>query len=473
MSNKSTSFKGSAKAWLLAGALSIASPAVAWAENLADALVGAYEYSRLLENNRALLRAADEDVAITLSALRPVLNFIITTGRANAESRTNGVIVNDTNISSSTFTLQASWLLWDNNQTRFSKQAAEELVLATRAALISVEQTVLLRAVAAYVGVIQALEFVELSENNVEVLREELRAAQDRFEVGEVTRTDVSLAEAALAEARSGLSLSQGDLVNARQEYLLVVGRLPGELDPPPPLPPRPDSIDAAKAVALRNHPDIQEAQFNVEAAELNVRSAEAQLGPSIFLDADVGVTESRDNLLDRDESSIGVTYQQQIYSGGRIAATIRQAMAQRDASRANLLQVKDNISQEAASALVNFRVAEATLESTFERIEAADVAFQGVREEATLGARTTLDVLQAEQDLLDAEAARIAAQADLDFAAYEILAAQGQLTAANLGLGVTIYDPAAYYNQVKDAPAYTSQRGRQLDRVLKSLGKQ
>lgn len=472
MTKQIFTLKRGARAWLLAGAMSLAAPAVTWAENLADALVGAYEYSRILEQNRALLRAADEDVAIALSALRPVLDFAISVTRDVTETTSGGVTLTDRAVSSSTAALTASMLLYDNGESRLNKQAAQELVLATRAALLSAEQQILLRAVRAYMSVISAIEFVDVSENNVRLLTEELRAAEDRFEVGEVTRTDVALSEAALAEARSNLADAQGDLVNARQEYLTVVGREPGNLAPPPPLPARPASIDAAKSVAVRRHPDVQQAQFDVAAAELNVMAAEASLGPTVRLTGNLSVSESRNEILDSDSSSLSLDYTQRIYQGGGLAARIRQLMAQRDSSRANLLQVQDNIAQNAANALVRFRVAQATLQATDRRISAADVAFQGVREEATLGARTTLDVLDAEQSLLDARVARIVAQAELYNAAYEILASQGALTAENLRLGVTIYDPAAYYNQVKDGPAYYSEQGRQLDRVLRALGK-
>lgn len=460
------------KTWVLVAAVSVCVPVSVKADNLADALIGAYETSDLLSQNRALLRAADEDVAIALSALRPVLDFISTVSRNSTKNESFGVTTFDQTVYSSTFALTASVLLYDNGQSRLNTQAARELVFATRSALLSIEQDVLLRAVAAYMNVIRAQEFVELQENNLELLNEELRAAQDRFEVGEVTRTDVALAEAAQEAARSRLATVRGELVNARQEYLTVVGREPGVLARPPNLPARPASIDAGKAVALRNHPDIIQAQHQVAAADLTVMAQEAGLGPTVRLFGELSVTESRDDEADGDSSSVGIDYSQPIYQGGRLAANIRRAMAQRDASRANLLNVQDIIAQGVTTALVGFRVAQANIQATDRRVRAADVAFNGVREEAALGARTTLDVLDSEQELLDAQAERIAAEADLYIAAYQILSAQGALTAENLGLGVQIYDPTAYYNQVKNAPAYLSEQGRQLDRVLKSLGK-
>ena len=146
--------------------------------------------------------------------------------------------------------------------------------------------------------------------------------------------------------------------------------------------------------------------------------------------------------------------------------------MATRNSARANLLTVTEDIEQQAANALIVLRSAEASLAATLTRIEAARVAFEGVREEATLGARTTLDVLDAEQELLDAQAARISAETDRAIAAYALVSAQGLLTAENLRLAVTLYDPTAYYNSIKNAPAYYSQQGRDLDRVLRAIGK-
>ncbi len=460
------------KTWALAIAVGVSVPLSVKADNLADALIGAYQTSDLLTQNRALLRAADEDVAIALSALRPVLDFIATVSRTSTKTESQGVTTFDRTLSSSTFGLNASLLLYDNGRSRLNTQAARELVFAARAALLSIEQDVLLRAVAAYMNVIRAQEFVALQENNLGLLTEELRAAQDRFEVGEVTRTDVALAEAAQEAARSRLATVRGELVNARQEYLTVVGREPGVLARPPSLPRRPESIDAGKAVALRNHPDIIQAQHQVAAADLTVMVQEAGLGPTVRLFGEISVTETENDIADGDTSSVGIDYRQPIYQGGGLAAGIRQAMAQRDASRANLLNVQEIIAQGVTTALVGFRVAQANIQATDRRVRAADVAFRGVREEAALGARTTLDVLDSEQELLDAQAERIAAEADLYIAAYQILSAQGALTAQNLGLGVQIYDPTAYFNQVENAPAYLSEQGRQLDRVLKSLGK-
>ena len=444
----------------------------AMAESLAEALAAAYDYSGLLDQNRALLRAADEDVATSLSALRPVIDFVTSLSRSFNRTRINSFTANDDTLTLGTVSLTASLLLYDNGSSRFTTQAAEEIVLATRNALLSVEQQVLLRAVVAYMNVIQAIEFVDLRQNNLRVLEQEFQAARDRFEVGEVTRTDVALAEARVAEARSNLATARGDLVNAEQEYIAAVGQQPGQLEPPPPLPTLPETIDAIQEIARRRHPEILQAQHEVASNELAVLARQADLGPTVSLQGDLSYSESTGNERETEDASISLTMNQRLYQGGALASGLRRAMATRDAARANLFVTTDNIEEDAANALIGFRVAQANIAATDERIAAATVAFEGTREEATLGARTTLDVLQTEDDLLDARAARIAAQTELYIAAYEILAAQGALTAQDLGLNVQIYDPAAYYNQVKTAPAFLSDQGQRLDRVLRALNR-
>jgi outer membrane protein len=454
-----------------AGLLSVLMTGSAVADNLADALVGAYNTSGLLEQNRALLRAADEDVALAVSALRPVIDWTAQVARSSNDQSTSGIQSNN-DITSATLGLTAELLLFDAGNTRLGIQSAKETVLATRQALVSIEQSILFRAVDAYMSVIRESEFVALRQNNVRLITQELRAAQDRFEVGEVTRTDVALAESRLAESRSNLATAEGNLINAQEEYLNAVGKRPGRLSPPPRLPARPASIDAAKAVAVRTHPDIKQAQHQIAASELNIMRAEASMKPRLTLNGNLSTNETNSTNYS-DSASVSLQLRQRIYQGGGLTATLRRSFATRDSLRANLLNVQENVTQTVALAYVRSEVAQANLEATDRRIRAADVAFQGVREEAKLGARTTLDVLDAEQELLDAQAARISAQSDQYSAAYQLLAAQGLLTAQGLRLGVQIYDPTAYYNMVKDAPAQVSKQGRKLDRVLRALNKE
>ncbi|MGJ8546940.1 MAG: TolC family outer membrane protein [Sulfitobacter sp.] len=466
--------KGKERLAAVAMVVAVAMPQSAWSETLADALVGAYNHSGLLEQNRALLRAADEDVAFAASALKPIVSWSAAVTRNFGHAVIDSTVLSRSQLeeTSASLAISASLLLYDFGSTAFQVEAAKEVVLATRQQLVSVEQGVLLDAVSAYMGMISAAEFVDLRENNIRVLTQELRAARDRFEVGEVTRTDVALAEAQLAEARAGLAVAQGDLAVAREEYKRAVGRTPGRLAGPPSLPQLAGNIANAKAAAVRRHPNMLAVQHQVAAADLTIRRAEAAMKPTVKLNGSLSLSES---LSDRDATrsgSVGVSVGGPIYQGGALSSSVRQAQAQRDASRANLHVVKLSVEQAVGNAYAQLSSAKAALEASERQIRAARIAFDGVREEATLGARTTLDVLDAEQSLLDAQANRISARSNLYIASYGVLAATGRLTALDLKLPVQQYDPAAYYNLVKDSPTKASKQGQALDRVLKSLQK-
>ncbi|MFY0309735.1 TolC family outer membrane protein [Leisingera sp. D0M16] len=457
------------KAFVFAGGVAATAlvPLKAAADNLSDAMIGAYKTSGLLEQNRALLRAADEEVAVAVSRLRPLVQW--TVAAANSYNEFN---VNPTRNTLST-QLELTQLLYDGGATRLDRLAAQEIVLATRQALLSVEQTVLFRAVQAYVGVLQGQENVALRRNNLRLLQEELKAAQDRFEVGEVTRTDVALAESRVAAARANLTDAEGTLLTAKATYQQVVGRAPGVIAGQPALPSRKVSLDGAQAVATRNQPDLLSQQHVVKAREYQVASATAGLGPTVTLRANAGLSEDVQSGFDSATSSgIGIEMTQDLYTGGLNAAVRRRAIANSDAERGVLINTQRSVRQAVSEAFFNVETARASLVSSGERVRASKVAFDGIREEATLGARTTLDVLQAEQEYLDAQTEQVNARANQAIAAYQLLQAQGLLTAEHLGLAVEIYDPTLYYNLVKDAPAHRSKRGKDLDRVLKALGR-
>lgn len=432
-------------------------PAVS-AETLADALTHAYDHSGLIDQNRALLRAADEDVAQAVAATLPIVNWSVNAS-AN-EPRTQGA-----ELISATAQISASLTLYDSGANQLAIDSQKELVLGTRQSLRDVEQDVLQRAVEAYMNVRRTSEFVQLRQSNVRLITEELRAAEDRFEVGEVTRTDVSLAEARLASARSLMASAEGDLAQAREEFRNAVGRFPGALEPVSPAPVSRGIADA-KAYAVRNHPNILEAQHAVSAAELNIMRAEAALKPTVSLNGQIGIDDDFES-----SAQVGVSIGGPIYQGGALSSQIRQFMATRDSARAGLHITRHNLEQGVGNAFAILEVARVSRQASEEEIRAANVAFEGVREEATLGARTTLDVLDAEQDLFNARANQISAQADEVIASYSVLSATGLLTAEHLRLPVQQYDPTAYYNLVKDAPTARSAQGQALDRVLQSIG--
>lgn len=445
------------------------------AETLADALIAAYRNSNLLEQNRALLRAADEDVATAVAALRPIIQFEASAVRTLSENRTsirrtrNREVITESDEMASNIGLTAQLTIYDFGRTDLAIEAAKESVLAAREALINVEQQVLLEAVVAYVNVKLSGEIVALREANVRLITKERRAAEDRFELGEITRTDVALADARLALAKSDLIAAQGDLMVAREDYRLAVGSYPGNLAALPALPKTASSLDDARRVAERTHPVIRQAQRQVTVAELNVGRSRAGMRPTISAQARIGRNDADNSLTDT--RTLSLNFEQTIYAGGRLSALYRQALANRDASRSALLQRTAEVSQVVGAAWSTLITATAGIDATERQIEAAQIAFDGVSEEALLGARTTLDVLDAEQDLLEAKVTRVSAEASRYVAVYRLLSSMGLLTVEHLGLGIPTYDPAAYYNAVKRAPL-TSPQGKALDRVLKSIGK-
>jgi outer membrane protein len=444
---------------LLALLMGVSAP-TARAETLADALASAYENSGLLDQNRALLRAADEDVAQAMASLLPIINWSATASTQTPRATGSPAI-------SAQFAISAQLLLYDFGRSQLVIDAQKEQVLGTRQALIGVEQQVLLNAVQAYMNLRLATAFVSLGQNNVRVISQELQASQDRFDVGEVTRTDVAQAQAQLAAAQSNLAASSGQRAQAVEAFRAAVGRAPGDLSVPP-LAPVSRSVEDAKAYAVRNHPDILQAQHIVTASELAIQAAEAAMRATVNLTGRVG--------FDQDFNSgaeIGVTVGGPLYRGGLLSSQVRQAMAGRDQARASLHLTATAVQQQVGNAYASLQVARASRQASEQQVRAAQVAFDGVKEEATLGARTTLDVLNAEQTLLNARANLISAQVDEVNSSYLILSAMGLLTAQNLGLAVQIYDPTAYYNLVKDAPTATSAQGQALDRVLQAIGKE
>ena len=451
------------KAWIktalvaTASALILAGPGAA--DTLADAMAKAYRNSGLIEQNRAVLRAADEDVAQAVAVLRPVLGYAA------------GVNYVDPTVAdnlSASVSLTASMLLYDFGRSQLGVDAAKETVLATRAALVDVENTVLLNTVDAYFAVRLSEAFVALRQNNVRLLTEQLRATRDRFEVGEVTRTDVSLAEARLAAARSGLAAEQGGLARAQEQYKAVVGEYPGRLAPPPRTPAIPGTEEAARDIARRNNPQLLQVQHQVAAAELGVERAARATRPTLNGTGRFSLDDDGD-----DSTSLGIELSGPIYQGGAIASGLRQSQAIRDQVRAQLYTAGLQVDQQVGNAYANLAVAIASIDASDRQVRAATLALEGVREELQLGARTTLEVLDQEQELLDAQTNRVSADVDRHVAVYQVLDAMGLLTAEKMGLNVPIYDPAAYYNAVKDGPTHNvSPQGERLDRVMKALGK-
>jgi outer membrane protein len=298
---------------------------------------------------------------------------------------------------------------------------------------------------------------VRIANTDVERLGETLRATRDRFEVGEVTRTDVSQAESRLAASRSTLEAAEGELEIARQAYRVAVGVLPQNLEPAPPLPELPGTLDAATRIGLQRNPAIVAAQFAERAAVYDFDRAMAAKGPTVGVSASVGVERSNQNTFGQWDGNtfgqVGIEGSLPLYTGGLNSSLVRQAQALLDQRRFELQDEARTVAESVANAWTQLDVARASIIARREQAEAARIAAEGVAEEARLGARSTLDVLDAVQEQLQAEAEIVRARRDEYVAAYGLLQAMGLLTVEHLQLGVTPYEPDDNYRRVQNAP--------------------
>lgn len=430
--------------------LGLVAPGATLAMSLEDAIATAYETNPELLAARANLRAVDESVNQARAGLRPRLSGSLSYGGQFSDSRSTPSDTRDDFRAG----LDATQPLYDGGRTQNTVRARIADVSAARARLAALEQTVTLDVVNAYLDILAEQEFVQLARNNVRVISEELRAARDRFEVGEVTRTDVSQAQARLAEANANLSITEGRLDSARQAFRRVVGAEPRNLIQPRATPPLPGSMQEAVTLALENHPLAIAARFDEASAAREIRARIGELLPSVSLGATV---DYGDTFLDggrrlpgggrsgpdqATSATVGLRAQIPLYQGGAEYSRIRQAQEQASAARADLTTVARERQRLAESAWTELQVARANIRANRERVEASQLAFEGVREEANVGTRTTLDVLDAEQELLDARVRLVASIRDEYVASYSLLSAVGALTTAALDIPVVVYDP-------------------------------
>lgn len=415
-------------------------------DTLTDALISAYQSNPSLEISRASLRSLDEGVAQARAGLRPTLD-VSGSGTLSASSSISGTT------DSYRAALDAALKLYDGGRTASAIAAAIARVEAGRAGLRDAEQSVLLDATAAFMDVRRDLEFVSLAQNNVRVITQQVRAARDRFEVGEVTRTDVSQAEARLAAARSNLAATEGALARSGRTYIAVVGKKPNDLRRPPAIPALPPTLDEAQAIAMREHPSLDAARARLTAAEHDVERARGAVRPSVSLTGSLAHTEgsSSDN-----SASVTLKGSMPIFSGGRLSSLIRQAQQVRSQRKFEVQDTGRAIALATAIAWADLKVARASIRARRQQIEAAQIAFEGVGEEARLGARTTLDVLDAEQELLNARTDLASAQRDEFVAAFKLLSSMGLLSVKHLGLGIPVYDPSVNYQRVQHGPSGT-----------------
>lgn len=456
-------------ALLIVSGLAAAGQALAQPRTLSDALGLAYSNNPTLQTARAQLRATDEGVPQALSGWRPQIALSAAAGYADGTFRTSGAQTNTRRNARDIFTEQATLTqpLYRGGATRAGTSQADNRVFAQRARLIASEQQVFNDTVSAFVGVIQAQQILQLNINNEQVLARQLKATNDRFRVGEITRTDVAQAEAALAGARAQRQTGEGNLQTARATYRRQVGELPDQLVEPQPLRTPLKNQNEATQLASTNNPNVIAALFDNASSRDAIDLAFSQLMPQLSLQT---AASRNDNSTIANQRSIGgqvlLNATVPIYQGGAEYSRVRQARQQEQQARRTVDDARRQAIQQSAQAWEQLAAAKFTIESTRAQIRANQIALEGVQREAIVGSRTTLDVLNAEQALLISRVTLVQNLSNLVTASYSVAAAIGRLTARDLGLNVALYDETAYYNAVRDklwgtGDAATEQPGR------------
>ena len=448
------------------GAGGLAAPAIllalvagpARADTLQDALVNAYETNPSIEQARADLRAQDAQVPLERSFGMPQVSADATLTEYLRQAQAS--FTNPERQLSAGIDLAVP--LYQGGGVRNAIRAAEERVTASRADLRSTESVIFAQVTAAYMDVIQNEAIVGLSANNVEVLTTNLQATSDRFEIGDLTRTDVAQSESRLALARSDLREAEAALVGARERYVQLVGAAPIDLQPPPPLPNLPELVEDAVAYAVENNPDLVGAIERAEAAGFDIRVVTAGRLPRLEAYTSgsynnyLGTLGSLPGTADPEQintaAQAGLRLTVPLFQGGRVAAQRRQAQAVASAALEGVVVVERDVIQQVRSAFTNWRASNAVIASSQTAVEAAELSLEGVRAENTVGNRTVLDILDAQRELLISQVDLVTARRNAYVAAFTLLAAMGRAEARDLGLAdeLQLYDPTVNYDRVR-----------------------
>lgn len=438
---------------------------------MSSALARAYASNPDLNQQRAGVRAADENLPKASALGRPTANatgqfgynyFDITApGSSSPQALTAaGVFTSGgaTHIRQGsdpgTMGLTVTQNLFNGNRTANGIRQAESNIFGARETLRNTEQNILLSGATAYMDVLRDTAILDLRKNNIIVLEEQLRQTRDRFTVGEVTRTDVAQAESSLATGRSDYFTAQANLQTSVADYRRVIGVQPTRLEPARTIEDLlPRSVAAAVELALAEHPGVQAALHAADAAELQVKLAEAAIAPSLNV---VGNVQQNYNLegfsgLRLFNGSIAAQVSIPIYQGGEEYAQIRQAKESLGQARLQADLQRDLVRESVVSAWGQLDSARAVIQSSRAAVKSAEIALDGIRQEAEVGQRTTFDILFQQQVLLNARVALVVAQRDRVVASYAVMSAIGRLAAANLNLNVAQYDPTIHFDQVKD----------------------
>ena len=439
------------------GTVVVTGTAPASADTLQDALSKAYVSNPTLLGARAQQRAVDENVPIERAAGLPSVTTDVTYSEFVKKSQ-NSFTSPDRAL---TAQVQLGVPIYSGGAVRNSVKAAKTRVEAGQADLRGTESAVFSQVVAAYMDVILQEAVVGLQRNQVDVLGVNLRATSDRFEIGDLTRTDVAQSRARLALAESDARLAEANLASARETYIQLVGTPPGDLAPPPPLPNLPESAEQAVNIALENNPDIIAAKERAEAARYDVNVAGAGRLPKVSLYTQGGYNDYFGTLggeipgasfAQSDKSAqVGAQVSIPIFQGGRPAAMRRQAQAQTAAALENQIAVERDVIAQTRAAFSSWVAAREVIDSSQEAVDAAGLSLEGVRAENTVGNRTILDILDAEQELLTSRVNLVTARRNAYVAAFSLLAAMGRAEARDLGLdGGVLYDPQVNYERVR-----------------------
>lgn len=445
--------KSQIAALLVSIAIMPAAPAAA--QTLEAALVQAYQSNPVLNAERARQRGTDENVSIALSGYRPQL----AAGFSPSLIAVRDLFVDGSTASATmrgyTAQIALNQIIFNGFRTGNQVRQAESQVQSGREALRGVEQAILLDAVTAFENVVASQALVEAQRVNVTFLRETLESTRKRLDAGDVTPTDVAQAEARLARGSADLNAAEVNLAIARATYEQVIGATPGHLIPPPPIDRLlPGAPDQALAVARRENPAVRGATYDIDVAQYAIRVAEGALYPTITAQAYLLNTQNTDTQLSVAKSNqAGVigNLNIPIYDGGLASAQVRQAKEALSQTRLILDRVRRQTSAAVFAAWATHEGAKIAMAASESEVRAGTIALEGVRREAQAGQRTTLDVLNSQQDLTSARARLIGAQRDRVVASYTLLSAIGRLDHRNLLLSVPNYDAQTHYQQVRD----------------------
>jgi TolC family type I secretion outer membrane protein len=421
------------------------------AQTLEEALIQAYKTNPTLNARRASLRALDEGVPQAQANWRPTVRLSGNVGRRSVETEVNNRVTVDESRTPAQAQVQLTQPLYRGGRTEAGIRRAENTVLAERARLMTTEQTVFLAAITAYVNVLRDDAVVELRANNEQRLRRQLEATQDRFRVGEVTRTDVAQAEGRLARSMADRTAAEGDLQISRAAFERTVGLPPERLSEPPAITDLPRSLRDAQTRAANDNPAVITAQFEELSATERIKEVQGELLPEVNA---VGTLQRDYNATARtqrtDTSTVAATMTVPLYEAGSITSRVRQSRETANQRRIEIEESRRTAINDATSALQAYESAQASIESLQLEIRASEIALEGVQQEATVGSRTVLDVLDAEQDLLDAQVRYVRARRDAIVASFTLLAATGRLTARAFNLPVEYYDVDSHYREVQ-----------------------